>query len=100
MLVPGSKELRFAQARRRVSCTRSSARSTLPDSEIAKALRLGTAPSIASLTEGGGFILTILYRPVHPRPHRPRGDGSAQRNGPAPLGCRPRCKCFPAASLS
>src|SRR5437868_12150269 len=53
MLVPGWKESMFAMERSNVSCTRSSARSMLPDSEIAKARRLGTAASIASRNEGG-----------------------------------------------
>src|SRR5215472_16818861 len=72
MLVPGSNELRLAQARSNVSCTKSSARSTLPHNEIAKARRLGTARSIASLTDGLGLgdILTILYRSAYPSPPR------------------------------
>src|SRR5713226_8972895 len=64
MLVPGSNELRLAQARNNVSCTRSSARSTFPHSEIANARRLGTARNIASLTDGLGAILTIPCFPA------------------------------------
>ena len=50
ILVPGSNDLRFAQARNNVSCTKSSARSTLPQSEMANARRLGTAASMTSRT--------------------------------------------------
>ena len=46
MLVPGWNESMLAIARISVSCTRSSARSTLPDNEIANARRLGTAANI------------------------------------------------------
>ena len=52
MLVPGWNELMLASARSSVSCTRSSARSTLPLSEMANARRLGTAARIASRTDG------------------------------------------------
>jgi hypothetical protein len=52
MFVPGWNELMLAMARRSVSCTRSSARSTLPLSEIANARRLGTAANMASRTAG------------------------------------------------
>jgi hypothetical protein len=52
MFVPGWNELMLPMARRRVSCTRSSARSTLPQSEIANARKLGTAASMASRTGG------------------------------------------------
>ena len=52
IFVPGWNELMFAMARSNVSCTRSSARSTLPHKEIANARRLGTAASIASRTDG------------------------------------------------
>src|SRR5262249_54951401 len=95
MLVPGSNELRLAQARNSVSCTRSSARSTLPQSEIAKARRLGTARNMASLTDGFGGILTIPCFPTRysaprtvgfpgiPGPFRPRADGSARDAGQA-----------------
>ena len=57
---PGSNVSMFAIARRSVSCTRSSARSTLPLSEIAKARKLGTAESIASRTSGAKVISSIL----------------------------------------
>src|ERR1700730_17520548 len=52
MFVPGWNELMLPMARRSVSCTRSSARSTLPQSEIANARKLGTAASMASRTSG------------------------------------------------
>src|SRR5262249_50550231 len=48
MLVPGSKEPRFAKARSNASCTRSSARSTFPHNEMANARKLGTAASMIS----------------------------------------------------
>src|SRR5215475_6517353 len=51
MFVPGWNESIFAMARSNVSCTRSSARSTLPQSEMANARKLGTAASIASRTD-------------------------------------------------
>src|SRR4051812_16663066 len=47
MFVPTWNELIFAMARSKVSCTRSSARSTLPLSDIANARKLGTAASMA-----------------------------------------------------
>src|SRR5262245_54261482 len=50
MFVPGSNESRCDHARISVSCTRSLARSTSPQSEIANARRLGTAASIAPRT--------------------------------------------------
>ena len=52
MCDPGWNELMLAMARRSVSCTRSSARSTLPLSEIANARRLGMAANMASRTAG------------------------------------------------
>src|SRR5215475_2596168 len=62
MLVPGSKESRFAQARSRASCTRSSARSTLPHSEMANARSEGTAASITSRTGLlGGAICPLIF---------------------------------------
>src|SRR5580704_11392216 len=60
MLVPGSNESRLAHARNSASWTRSSARSTLPDNEMANARRLGTAASIASRTCLRGLILGPL----------------------------------------
>src|SRR5262245_18766371 len=51
-LVPGSNESILASARSRVSCTRSSARSTLPHSDMANARRLGTTARMASRTDG------------------------------------------------
>src|SRR5271155_3191925 len=61
MLVPGSKESRLAQARNSASCTRSSARSTFPHSEIANARNEGTAASIASRTDlFGGAIRPLI----------------------------------------
>ena len=41
MFVPGSKELKLAIARSKVSWTRSSAETVLPVNETAKARRLG-----------------------------------------------------------
>src|SRR5437763_797610 len=49
----------LASARRSVSCTRSSARSTLPHSEIAKARRLGTAARMASRTDGSRLMIAV-----------------------------------------
>src|SRR5437764_12780122 len=59
MLEPGSKELILASARSSVSCTRSSARSTLPHNEMANARKLGTAARTASRTEGSRSIQRI-----------------------------------------
>ena len=50
MLVPWVKEFWLIQAFISVSCTRSSARSPLPQSEKAKARRLGIVPSISSFS--------------------------------------------------
>ena len=61
MLVPGWNEWIFASARSIVSCTRSSARSTLPDSEIANARRLGIAARIWSLELGSSFIRSLPF---------------------------------------
>src|SRR5215813_13685160 len=58
MLVPGSKELRFANARNSASCTRSSARSTFPHSEMANARKLGTAASMTSRM----FLCGLIHR--------------------------------------
>src|SRR5437899_302983 len=52
MCDPGWNESMLVTARRSVSCTRSSARSTLPLSEIANARKLGTAASMASRAAG------------------------------------------------
>src|SRR5688572_12601683 len=52
MLVPISKLSCFAQAFIRVSCTRSSALSCLPESDIAKARRLGRVASNSLLNDG------------------------------------------------
>src|SRR5580693_2095035 len=60
MLVPGSNESMLAMARSNVSCTRSSARSILPHSDIANARKLGTTPSIASRSDGARVIGAIL----------------------------------------
>src|SRR5215470_16758015 len=60
MLVPGSKELRFANARSSASCTRSSARSTFPHNEMANARKLGTAASMTSRIFLFGLILRAL----------------------------------------
>src|SRR5262249_37901147 len=51
----GSKDSIWAHARNRVSCTRSSARSTSLQRETANARRLGTVDSIASLREGSAL---------------------------------------------
>src|SRR5947209_17178478 len=69
MCDPGWNELMLAMARRSVSCTRSSARSTLPLSEIANARKLGTAASMASRTAGEAssarsFVVRIVESPV------------------------------------
>src|SRR5215831_5010394 len=60
MFVPGSNELRFANARSSASCTRSSARSTFPHSEMANARKLGTAASMTSRMFLYGLILRAL----------------------------------------
>src|ERR1700677_178413 len=52
MLEPGWNEALLAQAFIRVSCTRSSARAVRPQSDMAKARRLGTAARRSSLTLG------------------------------------------------
>src|SRR5262245_45535237 len=90
MLEPGSKESILARARSRVSCTRSSARSTLPESEIANARRLGTAARTASRTEGSRVMVP---GPSHPS----RRDASrARQNGREPPHS-PRRHRWPAA---
>src|SRR5277367_2679916 len=62
ILVPGSKESIWASARNSVSCTRSSARSILPHSEMANARRLGTVASTWSRIAGSSFIcVQCLY---------------------------------------
>src|ERR671913_1910890 len=60
MLVPGWNEWMLASARRRASCTRSSARSTLPHNEIANARNPGTEPRISWRTESSMGILCPL----------------------------------------
>src|SRR5215510_5310313 len=60
MCVPGWNESMFAMARSRVSCTRSSARSTLPQSEMANARKLGTAASIAPRTDDRIVMISTL----------------------------------------
>src|ERR1700716_338355 len=60
MLVPGANESILLSARRSVSCTRSSARSSLPQSDMAKARNPGTAASMASRTLGSAFIPAVL----------------------------------------
>src|ERR1700689_3703259 len=62
MLVPGSNESMCANARSNVSCTKSSARSILPHSEIANARRLGTVVSTWSRMPGSSFMRTIPLR--------------------------------------
>src|ERR687883_529244 len=61
MLVPRSKESMFASARSKVSCTRSSARSTLPLSEMANARRFGTAARTASRTDGSSVTCAVPF---------------------------------------
>src|SRR5579871_1535524 len=58
ILVPGSNDPRFAKARSSASCTRSSARSTFPHSEMANARKLGTAANITSRT----FLWRLIFR--------------------------------------
>src|ERR1700716_357401 len=60
MLVPGVNESILLSARSSVSCTRSSARSILPQSDMAKARKAGTAASMLSRTLGSAFIQTVL----------------------------------------
>src|SRR5262245_51608143 len=60
ILVPGSNEPRLANARSSASCTRSSARSTFPHSEMANARKLGTAASMTSRIFLCGLILRAL----------------------------------------
>src|ERR1700681_2189835 len=60
MFVPGSNESMLLSARSSVSCTRSSARSIFPQSDMAKARRPGTAASMVSRTPGSAFIRTVL----------------------------------------
>src|SRR4030095_3416079 len=63
MFVPSWNELTLARARRSVSCTRSSARSTLPLSEIANPRKFGTAASMASRTDGrSGLARSFVVR--------------------------------------
>src|ERR1041385_5215979 len=61
MLVPGWNEWMLASARNSVSCTRSSARSTLPLSEMANARRLGTAATIFSLSAGSTLLQRLPF---------------------------------------
>src|SRR5690606_39348652 len=63
MLVPGWKLSCFAQARMTVSCTRSSARSGRPVSDIAKARSEGSAASIAFLKLGDGSVICSAGAP-------------------------------------
>ena len=65
IFVPGWNESILSIARNRVSCTRSSARSTFLLSEMAKARKFGTASSIVSRAEGGKLISPILGFSVH-----------------------------------
>src|SRR3981189_1162698 len=95
---PGWNESILAIARSKVSCTRSSARSPLPESEIANARRLGTDARMSSRRES--------VRGISPSPHfweceRPylllggqapahQAFESGPRAGPAPPGVRHR----------
>src|SRR5262245_56284588 len=86
------------QALRRVSCTRSSARSMLPHNDTANARRLGTRRNIASLT--GADTRRTGTPPWLPAPPAGKRSGPAQarlrrprsapeacgRSGPAPSG--------------
>src|SRR3984893_3942935 len=60
MLVPGSNESMLVSARNSVSCTRSSARSILPQSDMANARKPGTAASMVSRMPESTVIRTIL----------------------------------------
>src|SRR6218665_3461899 len=60
MLVPISKLVCLAQAFMTVSCTRSSALSCLPESDTAKARRLGRVASISRLNEVGSPATCLL----------------------------------------
>ena len=64
-LVPGSNELIFANARSSVSWTRSSARSTFPDNEIANARKLGTFARMPARTEESLSALERLVLMAH-----------------------------------
>src|SRR4029079_7577989 len=90
-LDPFSKLARLVHAFTSVSCTRSSARVGSPQSEFAKARKLGTAPIKRACRSSSGFV---TRRP----PHRGRRGGhlqalglraasiaaEAERNGPEP----------------
>src|ERR1700676_4113219 len=86
----------LASARSSVSCTRSSARSPLPESEMAKARRLGTDAKMSSRRASVRGITPsrlFLDRPLHPlgdRAWEHQASGSARRTGPAPPGARHR----------
>src|SRR5580700_8567046 len=60
--VPSTKLARFAHAFIRVSCTRSSARSGFPQSESAKARKLGIALTRSSLSLSRAAITPALAR--------------------------------------
>src|SRR5690349_513554 len=67
MFDPGWKESMFASARSIVSCTKSSARSTLPLSEMAKARKLGPVARLSSrcaLVRGmvSPLLLFVVWR--------------------------------------
>src|SRR4029079_5217934 len=61
MLVPGWNEWMLARARSSASCTRSSARSTLPHNEMANARSPGTDPRISWRTDSSMRILFALF---------------------------------------
>jgi len=86
----GLDESILASARSRVSWTRSSARSPLPESEIANARRLGTEARMSSRSESVRGISPShrFYRPRFPLGGCPRANqasGSVPRTGPVPL---------------
>src|SRR4051794_13400157 len=79
MLLPGSNRSRAAQARRMVSCTRSSAWLTSCVKESAKARRLGTSASIVSRTADFAVTLhpswlTAEADNIGPSTLRPKGE--------------------------
>jgi hypothetical protein len=78
MCDPGWNELMLAMARKSVSCTRSSARSTLPLSEIANARKPGTAASMASRTAGeASSARSLVVRVVESLVGAPGRDSDA-----------------------
>src|SRR5215510_7738142 len=85
----------LAMARSNVSCTRSSARSTLPQSEMANARKLGTAASIASRTDGRIVISSIPCPGENPWPRRDDLDHAPCLAAHAWAPCRDRPRPSP-----